>query len=417
MRGRVRRMRDRKMARRIERERGPRQPVRRTVIRTIGKPAGQRAEVGRAVAAPAAPLVQRGHGGQQQRNGGPCLGAQHFGLRRLCARADEPAAQALPALAPGLLAQHQCFCKVLRIARRGIARFALRGLPQQGFDVRCQRQDVPGDAARAGHQVADKTLQVVDQPLLVGHHRIGVGLLQLDAAADADHEGLCVVGQAFEHPHQVAQGFMHLGGVGLGQGGQGQQALQPVGDVFQCHRLQLGLAQQSLGKHPQCRLHRFAALRQAVQIAGAVEVAQVGDPRRVGLRFEVAPFGELRQCRLDFFDGGRDPGPMRLGLNFVRPQVQAKLAFGGGKSVHGVPVQRRLVGADMAKQLAGVSLHRAVKIGSASAADRTCLCTGDPRPGLRIAAVGRVEFDRTIRGSVGARWCAFMRKTRQGNDR
>ena len=69
------------------------------------------------------------------------------------------------------------------------------------------------DAAGSTDQVADEAFQIVDNASLVGQYCIGLGLLDLDAAADAGHEGLRVVGQAFEHPHQVAQGGMHLGGI------------------------------------------------------------------------------------------------------------------------------------------------------------------------------------------------------------
>ncbi len=85
-------------------------------------------EIGGTVTAPAAPVVQRGNGAQQLRNGGAGPGAQQFGLGRLGTGGQEPATQTLPALAPGLPAAQAFVGLVLCITRGSVARFAFGNL-------------------------------------------------------------------------------------------------------------------------------------------------------------------------------------------------------------------------------------------------------------------------------------------------
>ena len=151
--------------------------------------------------------------------------------------ADEPAAQATPAFAPGLLALGERVSLRLLVAGRRVARLALRGRPQQWIDARMQQGNVLRDRTGAPDEVADEALEVVDQALLVGQHRARIGLLQLDAACQAGHEGLGVVGEALEHAHQIAQGFVQLGRVQRRRVGQREQGLEPARDVFERHRL------------------------------------------------------------------------------------------------------------------------------------------------------------------------------------
>jgi hypothetical protein len=89
------------VARGIEREGGTRQPMRLTVIGTVGEPLRQHAKIGRAVTAPAAALIDGGDGAEQLRNRRARLRAQCFGLRRRLPVGDEPQAQAAPTFAPG----------------------------------------------------------------------------------------------------------------------------------------------------------------------------------------------------------------------------------------------------------------------------------------------------------------------------
>ena len=90
-------------------------------------------------------------------------------------------------------------------------------------------------------------------------------MLQFDAAGDASHEGLGVLGESLEDADKIAQSFVdfrHVADCGLhivlDQGLEGEQ---PAGDVFQCHGLQLGSAAQHLDESGQGRLDGFAAER------------------------------------------------------------------------------------------------------------------------------------------------------------
>ena len=139
-----------------------------------------------------------------------------------------------------------------------------------------------------------------------------------------------------------------VGGGRLHPGLQGQQAAR---DVFQCDRLQFRAPLQGLRKHGQAGFDRLAALRKAVEEAGTVEVTQAGDPRGVGLGLQIAPLRELGQRGIDLLQTRRLAGPLGASEHFVGAQLQAVLPLGGGEHVHHGPVERRLLGADMAEQI------------------------------------------------------------------
>jgi hypothetical protein len=115
--------------------------------------------------------------------------------------AEEPTLEAGPALAAGFQVAGLSLGHLLGIAGGRIARLALGHQPQEVVEAGCEGKDVPGDGIGAAHQVADKALQIVDQPAFVDDHLGGAALLQLDAARHPGHECLSVVGQALEHAH------------------------------------------------------------------------------------------------------------------------------------------------------------------------------------------------------------------------
>jgi hypothetical protein len=67
---------------------------------------------------------------------------------------------------------------------------------------------------------------------------------------------------------------VHLGHIGLRLACEPAQRLQPAGDVLQRRGLQLGSALQGLHEQRQRRLDGLAALGEAVEEPGAVEIAQ-----------------------------------------------------------------------------------------------------------------------------------------------
>jgi len=79
----------------------------------------------------------------------------------------------------------------------------------EGLELAQQLSDLTG----TGDEIADETLQVIDEPRLEGHHRAGVRALQFESACQAGHECLGIVRQTFEYVHEVAQRFVHLGRV------------------------------------------------------------------------------------------------------------------------------------------------------------------------------------------------------------
>src|SRR5437763_559916 len=101
------------------------------VRRGFREPACEHAIVGRSVATPAAPLVERSDRGKQPWNRSTRLAAQQLGLRLLSHIADEPTPEAVPPFAPRiepLRVELRLGCFAVR---RRIARFALRDFSEQ----------------------------------------------------------------------------------------------------------------------------------------------------------------------------------------------------------------------------------------------------------------------------------------------
>ncbi|MGY3390198.1 hypothetical protein ACVWW6_002789 [Bradyrhizobium sp. USDA 3311] len=91
-----------------------------------------------------------------------------------------------------------------------ISGFALRRLPQKLTNDWIKRDKMLCDAARAADKVADESIEIVDQPLLIGDNCSCIRMLKLDAASDARHECLGVFGETFEHSNQITQGLMNF---------------------------------------------------------------------------------------------------------------------------------------------------------------------------------------------------------------
>ena len=115
--------------------------------------------------------------------------------------------------------------------------------------------------------------------------------------------------------------------------------------------MQLGAALQGLKKHQQSGLNGLAFMRQAVQKACAVKIAQGGNARRVGLRLQIAPFGQLGQRCIHLFHPRHRIGPDRFRQHLIRAQLQPVLPFGGGKHIHDAAVEGRLFGTQMPEEL------------------------------------------------------------------
>jgi len=160
--------------------------------------------------------------------------------------------------------------------------------------------------------------------------------------------------------HQVAQRLVNGGGVPRRLRRQPLQRGELLADVFQGDALQLGPALQRRGVGRQPRLHRLAGAAELVQEPGAVKILDTRHPRRVRLRRQVAPLHQLAEDLLQLLRRGRALWPMGLFAHLVGPQVQAKLALGGGERIQHRPVERRALGADMAEQIRRLlHIHRA----------------------------------------------------------
>jgi hypothetical protein len=154
-------------------------------------------------------------------------------------------------------------------------------LLQQCVNAPLQGKDVSGDGVGAAHQIAHEPLQIVDQLALVIRHRNRLGLLQLDTARDAGHERLRIFSKALENAYQIPQRFVDLRDIGFGFASQRLKRLQPARDVFERHRLQFSAPLQRLHEKRQRRFDSLPALRETIQEACTVEIAEAGNPRRI----------------------------------------------------------------------------------------------------------------------------------------
>ena len=155
-------------------------------------------------------------------------------------RTDKPASQPLPSFAPSLERPGQGIGLFNTLARGCITCLALRRLQEQRLNERVKGENVLGDAAGAAHEIADKSIKVVDQSLLIRDDSAGISLLEFDAPTNAGHERLGIVRQSFEDADQVAKYFVHLGGIRNWFLGEHPQNLQLAGNVFKGDRLQFG---------------------------------------------------------------------------------------------------------------------------------------------------------------------------------
>ena len=343
---------EREMPGRIEGKGDAREPMGLAIVGAFGEPACEDAKVGRAVAATAAPLVERRDRPQELREWRLAPGratappAMPHGRCGRTSRAGPPSARArLAGSAPATSARSWASPGAASRASRSATCCSIASMH------RLQGEDEPGDCVGAADQIADEALEVIDQPALVARHCSRLGLLQLDAARHAGHEGLCVFRQALEDAYQVPQRLVDLGGVRLGHVAQHLQRLQPACDVFERHGLQFGAAMQGLHEDRQRRLHGFSALREPIEETCAVEVAEARDAGGVGMRFEVAPVDELGEGCIDLLDARRVVRPAGFGEDLVGPQLQAVLPLRQGEDVHDAAVKGRLLRAHMPKKI------------------------------------------------------------------
>jgi len=115
--------------------------------------------------------------------------------------------------------------------------------------------------------------------------------------------------------------------------------------------LQFGAPLQRLQEERQRRFDGFAALRQTVQEARAIEVAETGNPGRVRMRFKIAPGGKLAERDVDVLNSRWCIQPSGFAQYFVRSQLQTVLPFGCRKDVHDAAVKFRFLGTHMPEQL------------------------------------------------------------------
>jgi len=92
-------------------------------------------------------------------------------------------------------------------------------------------------------------------------------------------------------------------------------------------------------------------VRKPIEETRAIEIAEAGNPRSVGLRFKVAPGCKLPECGADVFDAGRSVRPASFRKHLVGSELQAILSFGCGEDVHDATIERGFLGTHMPEQL------------------------------------------------------------------
>jgi hypothetical protein len=134
-------------------------------------------------------------------------------------------------------------------------------------------------------------------------------------------------------------------------GGQAVQCVELVQNVLKRDSLQFAAPRERVRKGRERGFDRFAAQRKAVEEAGTVEILDARHARGVGLRFQVAPVGQLRQRHLDFLQGRRRNVPCRFQAHFVRTKLQAELSLGRSEGIHDQPIQLCLIRTDVPEQV------------------------------------------------------------------
>ena len=150
-----------------------------------------------------------------------------------------------------------------------------------------------------------------------------------------------------EHGHQTVEGLVDLGDVRVVASAEVDQREEALADVFKRNRLQFAAALHLLGEGAERHLDGDAALRKPVEHAAAIEPAQRGDARVVGLAVEIAPRGQLVEDGVQFGGGRRLVRPLCLREYLGRPDVKQQLTFSCRAHIQDRPVQRRIIGGDV----------------------------------------------------------------------
>ena len=310
------------------------------------KPDRQLAEVGRAVRAAGAALVQRCDDGEQVGNRLACTDAQQLRLARVTGLGQEPLPKPKPPFPPrGHVGGERLGAEVLRRERltdpgRGVLSVATGDEFEQpvepgGIEPRKQLGDLAADPG----EVLDEPLEVLDQPVLVGAERPGVKLVEIDRPLERSHERLRVLGEVGAAAHEVAQEEAGTSDIGLWVVRRLTHRAQPDRDVLECDRLERATPTELLVEHRERSLRRLASVGELVQEARAVEVLDARHPARVGVRAQVAPLLELGDRIGDRLLVGR----AFLGQRFdqvLAAQVHDEPPLGGNEREHHLPVQR-----------------------------------------------------------------------------
>jgi len=115
-----------------------------------------------------------------------------------------------------------------------------------------------GNSAGAADEIADKAIQIVDQPLLVGDDGAGIGLLQLDAAPMLAMKAWALSARPSNTRTRSRSVSLHLGASATACPGQRPQHLQLLGNVLERDALQFGAPAQRLHENAERGLDCFA---------------------------------------------------------------------------------------------------------------------------------------------------------------
>jgi hypothetical protein len=235
--------------------------------------------------------------------------------------------------------------------------------PEERGDPSCL--DLPDRRADVGggdHQLADESLEIADERLLVGEELRNVDALEIDGALQAAHEGLRAGGQLVEPVAQRPEGPMYLGLVRLLRLAERRQLAKQAADVAQRGALQLAVLRERRLVGRQRALGRLPLRRELEEVPGPVELLDRRHVGRVGMRLEVAPLAQRRQRSFDGGDVnrlGQAKGSEGYG-DVRRPQVERKAGLGVDEDAHHGAVERCLVGVDVGEgsEPAGCVGHR-----------------------------------------------------------
>jgi hypothetical protein len=381
---------EREMARAVQAERRLPELVHCGVVGRLREPHGQLTEVGGAIRAAGAALIQHRDHGEQIGDRLACADPQELRLARETGRGDEPLPKAEPAFPPrGQLGGERPGAEVLGRQHladlgRGVLGVTTGDQLEHPIDAGgIEALEQLGDLAAGPREVLDESLEVLDQPVLVGAERVGVELVEIDRPLQRPHERLRVLGEVGAPAHEVAQQLCRPPDVRFGLERELAECAQSDRDVLERDPLEGSAPAELLVEHRERSLRGLARVGELVQEPRAVKVLDTCHPARVWVGAQVAPLLELRERVGDRLRFGRAVLGQCLD-DVLAAQVHNKPPLGGEEREHHLSVEQRVRRGQISERLEPLRARLVCR-------ERHRLAYADSRAGRNVAGLSPIR--------------------------